>query len=161
MLTTESSKVIRPQSGELEGAVGCLRYLCWPNHGNFSPLTIRFYGSLPCSLYAQTSLLDWTAAFSQCPTANVLGDPQIQLISIIFILICNILLKMFITTKIFNRWLIDSLESFFYFNIVFFLLRLQLTTSAWELGNQDVIAYASISGTVNSSDKNLGWKCNK
>jgi hypothetical protein len=50
-------------------------------------------------------------------TANVSGDPQIQLISIIFILICIILLKMFIATKIFKRWLIDSLESFFYFNI--------------------------------------------
>ena len=45
--------------------------------------------------------------------ANVSGDPQIQLVSIIFILSCIILLKMFIATKIFKKWLIDSLESFF------------------------------------------------
>ena len=32
-------------------------------------------------------------------TANVSGDPQIQLISIIFILICIILLKMFIAKR--------------------------------------------------------------
>jgi hypothetical protein len=75
-------------------------------------------------------------------TANVSGDPQIQLISIIFILICIILLKMFIATKIFKRWLIDSLESFFYFNIVFFA-----SFTAYNLstgGNQDGIAYTSV-----------------
>ena len=75
-------------------------------------------------------------------TANVSGDPQIQLISIIFILICIFLLKMFIATKIFKRWLIDSLESFFYFNIVFFA-----SFTAYNLstgGNQDGIAYISV-----------------
>ena len=75
-------------------------------------------------------------------TANVSGDPQIQLISIIFILICIILLKMFIATKIFRRWLIDSLESFFYFNIIFFA-----SFTAYNLstgGSQDGIAYTSV-----------------
>ena len=75
-------------------------------------------------------------------TVNVAGDPQIQLISIIFILICIILLKMFIATRIFKRWLIDSLESFFYFNIVFFA-----SFTAYNLstgGNQDGIAYTSV-----------------
>ena len=51
--------------------------------------------------------------------ANVSGDPQIQLVSIIFILSCIILLIMFIATKIFKKWLIDLLESFFYFNVIF------------------------------------------
>ena len=49
---------------------------------------------------------------------------------------------MFIATKIFNRWLIDSLESFFYFNIVFFA-----SFTAYNLstgGNQDGIAYTSV-----------------
>jgi hypothetical protein len=75
-------------------------------------------------------------------TANVSGDPQIQLISVVFILICIILLKMFIATKIFKRWLIDSLESFFYFNIVFFA-----SFTAYNLstgGDQDGIAYTSV-----------------
>ena len=75
-------------------------------------------------------------------TANVSGDPQIQLISIIVILSCVILLKMFIATKIFKKWLIDSLESFFYFNIIIFA-----SFTAYNLstgGNQDGIAYTSV-----------------
>jgi hypothetical protein len=49
---------------------------------------------------------------------------------------------MFIATKIFKRWLIDSLESFFYFNIVFFA-----SFTAYNLstgGDQDGIAYTSV-----------------
>ena len=49
---------------------------------------------------------------------------------------------MFITTKIFKRWLIDSLESFFYFNISFFALFTAYNLSAE--GNQDGIAYMSV-----------------
>ena len=49
---------------------------------------------------------------------------------------------MFIATKIFKRWLIDSLESFFYFNIVFFA---SFTTCNLSTGgNQDGIAYTSV-----------------
>ena len=40
-------------------------------------------------------------------TVNVSGDPQIQLVSIVVVLSCVILLKMFIATKIFKEWLID------------------------------------------------------
>ena len=75
-------------------------------------------------------------------TANVSGDPQIQLISIIIILSCVILLKMFIATKIFKKWLIDSLESFFYFNII-----ILASFTAYNLStgnNQDGIAYTSV-----------------
>jgi hypothetical protein len=75
-------------------------------------------------------------------TANVSGDPQIQLISIIVILSCIILLKMFIATKIFKKWPIDSLESFFYFHIIIFA-----SFTAYNLstgGNQDGIAYTSV-----------------
>ena len=75
-------------------------------------------------------------------TANVSGDPQIQLISIIFILSCVILLKMFIATKIFKKWLIDSLESFFYFNTIFLA-----SFTAYNLStgnNQDGVAYTSV-----------------
>ena len=75
-------------------------------------------------------------------TANVSGDPQIQLISIIFILSCVILLKMFIATNIFKKWLIDSLESFFYINIIFLA-----SFTAYNLStgnNQDGVAYTSV-----------------
>ena len=74
--------------------------------------------------------------------ANVSGDPQVQLISIIFILSCIILLKMFIATKIFKKWLIDSLESFFYFNIVFLASFTSYNLSTGN--NQDGVAYTSV-----------------
>ena len=75
-------------------------------------------------------------------TTNVSGDPQKQLISIIFVLSCVILLKMLIATKIFKKWLIDSLESFFYFNIIFLA-----SFTAYNLStgnNQDGVAYTSV-----------------
>ena len=75
-------------------------------------------------------------------TANVSGDPQIQLISIIFILSCIILLKMLIATKIFKKWLIDSLESFFYFNIIFLASFMAYNLSTGN--NQDGVAYTSV-----------------
>ena len=75
-------------------------------------------------------------------TANVSGDPQIQLISIIIILSCVIFLKMIIATKIFKKWLIDSLESFFYFNII---ILASFTAYNLSMGNnQDGIAYTSV-----------------
>ena len=75
-------------------------------------------------------------------TVNVSGDPQIQLVSIIVVLSCVILLKMFIATKIFKNWLIDSLESFFYFNII-----ILASFTAYNLStgnNQDGVAYTSV-----------------
>ena len=74
--------------------------------------------------------------------ANVSGNPQIQLVSIIFIVSCIILLKMFIATKIFKKWLIDTLESFFYFNIVFFASFTAYNLSTGSI--QDGIAYTSV-----------------
>ena len=75
-------------------------------------------------------------------TANVSGNPQIQLISIIFIMSCVILLKLLIATKIFKKWLIDSLESFFYFNIIFLA---SFTSYNLSTGNsQDGVAYTSV-----------------
>ena len=75
-------------------------------------------------------------------TTTVSGDPQIQLISIVFIMSCIILLKMFIATKIFKKWLIDSLESFFYFNIVFLASFTSYNLSTGN--NQDGVAYTSV-----------------
>ena len=74
--------------------------------------------------------------------ANVSRDPQIQLISIIVVMIFIILLKMFITTKIFKKWTVDILESFFCINIVFIasITSYNLSTE----NNQDGVAYTSV-----------------
>ena len=74
--------------------------------------------------------------------ANVSGDPQIQLISITAVMSCVILLKMFIATKIFKKWLIDFLESFFYFNIIILASFTAYNLSAGN--NQDGVAYTSV-----------------
>ena len=95
----------------------------------------------PCTLkhrYWIGLLLLACAVIHLVATVNVSGDPQIQFISIIVTLSCVILLKMLIANKIFKNWLIDSLESFFYFNIIF------ASFTAYNLstgGNQDGIAY--------------------
>ena len=73
---------------------------------------------------------------------NVSGNPQNQLISVVIIMSGIILLKMIIARKIFKKWLIDSLESFFYFNTIFFasFTSYNLTTER----SQDGIAYTSV-----------------
>ena len=73
---------------------------------------------------------------------NVANDAEVQLISIIVILSGVILLKMFIATKIFKNWMIDSLESFFYINIVFFAAFTLYNLSTGS--NQDATAYTSV-----------------
>ena len=73
--------------------------------------------------------------------ANVSGDPQIQLISIVFVLTAIVLLK-FIATKIYKKSIIDIFDSFFYVNIIFLA-----SFSSYNLstgGNQDGVAYTSV-----------------
>ena len=74
--------------------------------------------------------------------ANVSGDPQIQLISVTFVVISIILLKMFIAVRLFKNWVVDALESFFYVNIVCFAA---FTSYNLSRGNsQDAVAYLSV-----------------
>jgi predicted outer membrane repeat protein len=74
--------------------------------------------------------------------ANVSGDPQIQLISVTFVVIAIILLKMFIAVRLFKNWVVDALESFFYVNIVCFAA---FTSFNLSRGNsQDAVAYLSV-----------------
>ena len=74
--------------------------------------------------------------------ANVSGDPQIQLISVTFVVISIILLKMFIAVRLFKNLIVDALESFFYVNIVCFAA---FTSYNLSRGNsQDAVAYLSV-----------------
>ena len=74
--------------------------------------------------------------------ANVSGDSQTQLISVTFVVISIILLKMFIAVRLFKNWVVDALESFFYVNIVCFAA---FTSYNLSRGNsQDAVAYLSV-----------------
>ena len=75
-------------------------------------------------------------------TSNVSGNPQVQLISIVVVMICIILLKMLIATRIFKKWLVDALESFFYINILFLAAFTSYNLSVGN--NQDGVAYTSV-----------------
>ena len=77
--------------------------------------------------------------------ANVSGDPQIQLISIIFVLTATVFLK-FIATKIYKNSLIDIVDSFFYVNIIFLASFTSYNLSTG--GNQDGVAYTSVCITI-------------
>ena len=74
--------------------------------------------------------------------ANVSGDPQIQLISVTFVVIFIILLKMFIAVRLFKNTVVDALESFFYVNIVCFAAFTSYNLSRGN--NQDAVAYMSV-----------------
>ena len=73
----------------------------------------------------------------------VANDPQIQLVSTVFIVSCIIFLKMLIATKVFKNQLNDSLESFFYFNIIVFASFTAYNRNTEK--NQHYVALASIS----------------
>ena len=78
--------------------------------------------------------------------ANVSGDPQLQLISVIFVITAIIFLKMFIAARIFKNSLVDILDSFFYVNILFFA-----SFTAYNLStgnNQDGVAYTSVTLSI-------------
>ena len=73
--------------------------------------------------------------------ANVSGDPQIQLISVIFVMTVIVFIK-FIAARTYKNSLIDILDSFFYVNIIFFV-----SFTSYNLitgGNQDGVAYTSV-----------------
>ena len=90
-----------------------------------------------------TGLLIFARAIIYLITAaNVSGDPQNQIIAIIVVMSCVALLKMSIAVKLYQNWLIDCLESFFYSNIIFLA---SFTLYNKSIGNnQDGIAYMSV-----------------
>ena len=79
--------------------------------------------------------------------ANVSNDPTIALTAITFIVSCIVLLKGFIVSRLYRKWPLDVLETFFCLNILFF------TIFTWySLGHnhfhQEAIAYTSVTITI-------------
>ena len=78
-------------------------------------------------LTLQVLLLDWTAAdilfVSSCSylvaAANVSNDPTVALTTISFTVCCIILLKEFVVGRLYKKWPMDALETFFSLNILF------------------------------------------
>lgn len=74
--------------------------------------------------------------------ANVSGNPHVQLTAITFVLSFIIFLKMLTGSKIFKKWFIDAIDSFFYFNTLLFAFFTSYNLNTGR--NQDTIAYTSV-----------------
>ena len=77
---------------------------------------------------------------------NVSNSHQIALTAIIFSVCCIVLLKGFIGSRVYAKWAVDVLETFFYLNILFFAI-FTLYTSSDPHSNVQAPAYASVTIT--------------
>jgi len=77
---------------------------------------------------------------------NIHGDPNVSLVSIILVLVLLLSLKLVITGKIYNKWLVDTIESSFICNIMVFTTATLYVREA--NGNQSVVSYISIGVAV-------------
>ena len=73
--------------------------------------------------------------------ANLLGDPRVNLVSIITVLVFLLTLKVMLTGRIYKKWQVDTLETCFILNLVLFA---SFTFYATDTsGNQAAVAYIS------------------
>ena len=74
---------------------------------------------------------------------NVSNDPTVTLTAINFTVCFVVLLKGFIGTKVYRKWLVDVLKTFFYLNIPF-LLTFTWYSLGKPYGNQVAAAYTLV-----------------
>ncbi len=77
---------------------------------------------------------------------NVSNDPQIALTSITFAVGCLLVLKGF-CGRLYRKWPVDALETFFYFNLLFLSVFTQYSLDKTEK-NKEVPAYISVTVTI-------------
>ena len=73
---------------------------------------------------------------------NVTGDPSVNILSIICVVGSLLLLKEFISIKIYKEWTLNVLESSIIFNVLIFVAA---TSYARETHSQSILAYISVS----------------
>ena len=77
---------------------------------------------------------------------NVSNDPTVALTAIFFTICCILALKAFIGSRVYRKWPVDVLETFFYLNILMF------ATFTWyclrgDCRNKKIAAYTSVTTT--------------
>ena len=76
---------------------------------------------------------------------NVSNDPNIALTSISFTVVCVLCLKGVTNSRVYKKWPIDLLETFFYFNILFLAIFIWTSLSNYNTGfNQEPVTYISV-----------------
>ena len=73
--------------------------------------------------------------------ANLLGDPRVNLVSIITVFVFLLTLKVIVTGRIYKKWQVDTLETSFIINLVLFASFTFYATDS--NGNQAAVAYIS------------------
>ena len=76
---------------------------------------------------------------------NVSGNPRVSFTSILLVVGSIVLIKCFISNKIYHKWPIDVLETFFHFNIIFLAILTWYTLDVDGVPNN--ITYTSISAS--------------
>ena len=119
----------------------------WSRHPKVQTL-IETYNTpyTPKHRYWTGLLLIVRAALYLVAAVNVSNDPSIALTAITFTICCILLLSRFIGGRLYKKWLIDGLETFFYFNIVFFVIFIWYSLGNTNPGGSrgEAVAYTSI-----------------
>ena len=74
---------------------------------------------------------------------NVSNNPHVALTAITFSMCCIVLLKGFLGSRVYQKWLIDVLETLFYLNILFFTIFTWYSLSDSNC-NQEMVFYISV-----------------
>jgi hypothetical protein len=74
---------------------------------------------------------------------NVSNDITISLTAINFTVCCIIVLKQFFGSRLYRKWPVDALETFFYFNILSFVIFTSYSLDSPD-SNQEAAAYTSV-----------------
>ena len=77
---------------------------------------------------------------------NVSNDPTIALTALNFTVCCIFALKQFFGSRLYRKWSVDVLETFFYLNILFFIIFTWYSLDS-PASNQKAAAYTSVATT--------------
>ena len=77
---------------------------------------------------------------------NVSNDPTIALTALNFTVYCIFALKQFFGSRLYRKWSVDVLETFFYLNILFFIIFTWYSLDS-PASNQKAAAYTSVTTT--------------
>ena len=75
--------------------------------------------------------------------ANVSNDPTIALTAINFTVCCIFALRLFFGSRLYRKWPVDVLETFFYLNILYFVIFIWYSLDEPD-SNQEAAAYTSV-----------------
>ena len=74
---------------------------------------------------------------------NISNNPYVALTAITFTMCCIVLLKGFLDSRVYRKWPLDILETFFYLHIIFIAILTWYSLTNTEI-NQKTVSYTSV-----------------